>query len=201
MRRAWRQRHHLIHSLRVAHSFPPENHGCDFYNGMKRYFSEVTVDEKPTPLRSNYAYDMSISKNGRLSCYLSSITTLRKYSLDANEGTRFQEVADRTLAHAHDIIDKWLDDNSLEDCDIAYDMGVITLSLGAKGTFILNKQSPTRQIWLSSPVSGPSHYYLCRKTQTWRDTRNGSDLFRTLENELCQLNGFEIDLSINSYNN
>lgn len=30
--------------------------------------------------------------------------------------------------------------------------GVLTLKLGAKGTFVVNKQAPNRQIWLSSPV-------------------------------------------------
>lgn len=31
--------------------------------------------------------------------------------------------------------------------------GVLTLSLGiSKGTYVLNKQAPNRQLWLSSPV-------------------------------------------------
>ena len=31
--------------------------------------------------------------------------------------------------------------------------GVLTLSLGlGKGTYVLNKQAPNRQLWLSSPV-------------------------------------------------
>jgi frataxin len=31
-------------------------------------------------------------------------------------------------------------------------MGVLTIRLGDKGTFVINKQAPNRQIWLSSPV-------------------------------------------------
>jgi frataxin len=30
--------------------------------------------------------------------------------------------------------------------------GVVTLRLGVHGTYVLNKQPPNRQIWLSSPV-------------------------------------------------
>ena len=31
--------------------------------------------------------------------------------------------------------------------------GVLTLALGpGKGTYVLNKQAPNRQLWLSSPV-------------------------------------------------
>lgn len=28
------------------------------------------------------------------------------------------------------------------------------------GTWVLNKQTPSRQIWLSSPLTGPTHYKL-----------------------------------------
>ena len=39
--------------------------------------------------------------------------------------------------------------------------GVLTLRLGeGKGTYVINKQAPNRQLWLSSPVSGPVRYDL-----------------------------------------
>lgn len=34
----------------------------------------------------------------------------------------------------------------------ALQSGVLTVKLGQKGTFVINKQTPNRQIWLSSPV-------------------------------------------------
>jgi frataxin len=30
--------------------------------------------------------------------------------------------------------------------------------LGKHGTYVINKQTPNRQVWLSSPVSGPFRY-------------------------------------------
>lgn len=33
--------------------------------------------------------------------------------------------------------------------------GVLTLNLGSHGTYVINKQSPNKQIWMSSPLSGP----------------------------------------------
>ena len=30
--------------------------------------------------------------------------------------------------------------------------GVLTLRLGDKGTYVINKQTPNRQIWFSSPI-------------------------------------------------
>ncbi|CAI5488653.1 unnamed protein product [Closterium sp. Naga37s-1] len=36
--------------------------------------------------------------------------------------------------------------------------GVLTLRLGQHGIFVINKQAPNRQIWLSSPQSGPARF-------------------------------------------
>ncbi len=36
--------------------------------------------------------------------------------------------------------------------------GVLTLCFPPSGTYVLNKQPPNRQIWLSSPVSGPKRF-------------------------------------------
>jgi len=37
--------------------------------------------------------------------------------------------------------------------------GVLTLDLGSHGTYVLNKQPPNKQIWLSSPVSYVSSFF------------------------------------------
>lgn len=36
--------------------------------------------------------------------------------------------------------------------------GVLTLAFPPIGTYVLNKQPPNKQIWLSSPKSGPKRY-------------------------------------------
>ena len=37
--------------------------------------------------------------------------------------------------------------------------GVLTLALGSDvGTYVINKQPPNKQIWLSSPKTGPKRY-------------------------------------------
>jgi frataxin len=46
------------------------------------------------------------------------------------------------------------DDNDA-DFDVSLAQGVLTLRLGPRGTYVLNKQTPNRQIWWSSPLSGP----------------------------------------------
>lgn len=36
--------------------------------------------------------------------------------------------------------------------------GVLTVQLGSKGTYVINKQTPNRQIWLSSPIRSVCMY-------------------------------------------
>lgn len=36
--------------------------------------------------------------------------------------------------------------------------GVLEVSISGKGTFVINKQPPNKQIWLSSPISGPKRF-------------------------------------------
>ncbi len=67
-------------------------------------------------------------------------------------------------------------------------MGVLKIDLGSKGIYVLNKQSPNRQIWWSSPLSGPKRFEWSEahianenaKVKAWRNTRDGvllTDLF------------------------
>jgi frataxin len=36
--------------------------------------------------------------------------------------------------------------------------GVLEIAVQSKGTYVLNKQPPNKQIWLSSPLSGPKRF-------------------------------------------
>ncbi|XP_075672186.1 frataxin, mitochondrial isoform X3 [Castanea sativa] len=72
---------------------------------------------------------------------------------------------------------------------------VLTLKLGDLGTYVLNKQTPNRQLWLSSPVSGPSRFDWDQNAQTWVYRRTKADLLKILESELEQLCGEPINLS------
>ena len=47
--------------------------------------------------------------------------------------------------------------------------GVLSIQLGEAGTYVLNIQAPNRQIWLSSPISGPARYNFDSSTRTWCD--------------------------------
>jgi len=87
-------------------------------------------------------------------------------------------------------------DSSLE---VEYHSGVITLDLGRQGgTYVINKQPPNKQIWLSSPVSGPKRFNFDPAMRQWVDSRNGELLEALLNEELNAALGVEcgIDLRV-----
>lgn len=83
-----------------------------------------------------------------------------------------REPAPLTDKQYHALADEYLDrllvlledmQDAREDVDVEYSSGVLTLAFdAAEGqrarTYVINKQPPNKQIWLSSPVSGPKRY-------------------------------------------
>lgn len=69
---------------------------------------------------------------------------------------------------------------------------MLTILLGKKGTYVINKQTPNRQIWLSSPISGPKRYDY--HDGRWIYRHDGQELKTLLETELEQLFNRKIQL-------
>jgi frataxin len=65
--------------------------------------------------------------------------------------------------------------------------GVLTVKLGSHGTYVINKQTPNRQIWMSSPVSGPFRYDY--QHGQWVYARTGQELLQQVQQELQGLLG------------
>ncbi|KAK2987957.1 hypothetical protein RJ640_011220 [Escallonia rubra] len=106
----------------------------------------------------------------------------------------FHRLADSTIHDLLEKIDEYADSIDIDGFDIDYGNEVLTLKLGALGTFVVNKQTPNRQIWMSSPVSGPSRFDWDLDAQTWIYRRNKANLLKVLESELEQLCGKPISL-------
>ncbi|PPR01178.1 hypothetical protein CVT24_006054 [Panaeolus cyanescens] len=51
-----------------------------------------------------------------------------------------------------DDLEELIDNEGLPGYEVEYHSGVLTLSLGPRGTYVINKQPPNKQIWLSSPI-------------------------------------------------
>ncbi|CAN4104860.1 unnamed protein product [Withania somnifera] len=126
---------------------------------------------------------------------------------DASEGpsaidyrSLLQEDEYHRLANAtiHDLLDKleeYGDSVDIDGFDVDYGNEVLTLKLGSLGTYVINKQTPNRQIWMSSPVSGPSRFDWDQNSQGWIYRRTKANLKKVLEDELEELCGSAINLS------
>ena len=57
--------------------------------------------------------------------------------------------------------------------DVEYATGVINVRLGSYGTYVINKQPPTQQLWLSSPTSGPKRFDYDTDKGVWFMYRDG----------------------------
>lgn len=91
----------------------------------------------------------------------------------------YQQRADETMDSLHDAFDDLAEQHS--DVDVEYSSGVMTLRLPV-GTYVINKQPPNKQIWLSSPESGPKRYD--SEGQEWVYARDKSTLRGLLEREV-----------------
>jgi frataxin len=72
---------------------------------------------------------------------------------------------------------------------------VLTITCPPNGTYVINKQPPNKQIWLSSPISGPKRYdYVLAGegqnekegggTGEWIYLRDGTNMTELLSKEL-----------------
>jgi len=69
--------------------------------------------------------------------------------------TDYHRLADRCLNELFTQLDKADQSGAL---DAEYQNGVITLTLPSGKQYIISKHTASRQIWLSSPVSGGLHF-------------------------------------------
>ena len=114
---------------------------------------------------------------------------------DAELDLAFHRAADELLGNLQDHVEAWGEDASdLTDFDFSHESGVVTISLGDKGTYVINKQGPNRQIWMSSPVSGPLRYDYDGARKVWIYRRDGHALHERLRDELVSLGGGELNL-------
>ncbi|OIW03265.1 hypothetical protein TanjilG_20569 [Lupinus angustifolius] len=107
----------------------------------------------------------------------------------------FHRLADSTIHSLQEKLEDYGDSVEVDGFDIDYGNDVLTVKLGDLGTYVLNKQTPNRQLWLSSPVSGPSRFDWDQDSKAWIYRRNKTNLCKILESELEELCGKPIVFS------
>ncbi|QDZ21836.1 frataxin [Chloropicon primus] len=106
----------------------------------------------------------------------------------------FNRIADGTLDSLQDQLEELLEAEEVESSDVTYESGVLELDLGDLGTYVINKQAPNKQIWLSSPVSGPFRYDYSTEEGSWVYSRDNHKMHDKLSDELSELLGRAITI-------
>ena len=101
------------------------------------------------------------------------------------DGEIFENIAEKTLNMLLDRIDDALGDAF----DVDLNGGILIIELENRAQYVINKNAPNYEIWMSSPLSGASHYFLDDDLETWVDTRSGDKFFEKLSQELSQCAG------------
>ncbi|KAJ2011532.1 Mitochondrial matrix iron chaperone, partial [Coemansia sp. S85] len=81
-----------------------------------------------------------------------------QFKMSSLSDSVYYEKSSEALENLTESLEDIGDQMEIDDYDIEYSSGVLTLKLGARGTYVINKQPPNKQIWISSPVSGPERY-------------------------------------------
>lgn len=101
----------------------------------------------------------------------------------------FEALAAGTLARLAERLEEALGD----DVDVELRDGVLTVELADRRQIVVNRHAPTRELWLSSPVSGAAHFAWIG--DGWRSTRGDDRLEARLAGDLADLTGTRVDLA------
>tara|TARA_X000000950_G_C13629628_1_gene542928 strand:+ start:44 stop:361 length:318 start_codon:yes stop_codon:yes gene_type:complete len=97
----------------------------------------------------------------------------------------FLDLANHTLSDLFDLLSEKNNDLEIDFIDKN-----ITIEIDDGKTFIVSIHDPTKQIWLSSPLSGAHHFTLSNSNdlRSWISTRdNEINLFKILQEEIDEV--------------
>lgn len=101
--------------------------------------------------------------------------------------TTYAALADATLNRLAEMAESLDDDGQL---DVELLSGVLTIELTDGRQFVVNRHAPSKQIWLSSPLSGALYFAYDEAEKAWA-LKDGTRLDTLLKAELLTLMGDE----------
>ncbi len=101
--------------------------------------------------------------------------------------------AEAALASLESNCDR-LNDNTSADIDNQRTGGMITLIFTNKSQIIINLQKPLQEIWLAAKAGG-FHYKFDTTSQTWRDTKQATELFADVSRYASEQSGMRIQFN------
>ncbi|KAF9544617.1 Mitochondrial chaperone Frataxin [Mortierella hygrophila] len=116
----------------------------------------------------------------------------------------YHTASDASMERMVEYFEDLGDEYEIPGYDVEYQVssckksGVMTLKLGDKGTYVVNKQPPNKQLWLSSPTSGPKRYDFDAQHKIWFYGRDHHSLKYLLDTEITEAIGIEIDVPLDA---
>jgi frataxin len=92
--------------------------------------------------------------------------------------SQFKQLADETLSNLSELLEKADKEYNLE---IDLLDGILNIELPDGGKYVINKHNASMQIWMSSPVSGASHFSY--ENDKWIAS-DGMDFIAVIKDEL-----------------
>ena len=116
--------------------------------------------------------------------------------MEGYKSADYNNAADETLEVIHDALDDVAEGGGGGDKieEVSLSAGVLEIDT-TEGKFVLNKQAPKHQVWLSSPISGPWHFDMVKDEAgvvSWlcdRPEQRHLDLYSVLKDEFAQITG------------
>ena len=81
--------------------------------------------------------------------------------------SRFVSLADHLIERIADAVE-----DNLDTADADIHSGILTITIPGQGQYVINKHTPNREIWVSSPKSGAYHF--AWRDEVWVSTRDAS---------------------------
>lgn len=110
--------------------------------------------------------------------------------MQTDDSVAFETRADAALKRLFERLETAADALEIDIAD-----GALSIGLDGGAEFLVTRHGPSRQLWLSSPVSGGTHYVYDAARDAWLSTRDGAALHDRLAAELSVALGRPIDLS------
>lgn len=109
------------------------------------------------------------------------------YSEHVLSSVQYEKICEETLDSLTEYFEELVEAAThLPDADVSYGDGVLTVVFGEPyGTYVINRQTPNKQIWLSSPTSGPKRYDFINGQ--WIYKHDGKTLHELLNNEISSI--------------
>jgi len=201
LRAAWRHAHtkaggvqprqqmaHVGHSRGQTHVYTPV---CIHHRGM---MTRTRVNTKRSAtLMPNGATHVLTPFCEHHHMYTPFCTHERRMCTSVRQGTdltetRYHIVADHTLDQMCEVLEDLEEALDMDDYDVTNTYGVLSLDLGSCGSFVINKQAPNKQIWYSSPLTGPQRFMYDVEQDAWVSTsRKDTGLHDFFRDEITEL--------------